>query len=375
LLERSVRALISHPAIDEVVVALPPALVADPPTYLRAQSKPVRIVTGGDRRQDSVALALAVTSDEAELIVVHDASRPFVTADVITRTIDAARESGAALAALPARDTVKLVDAELEPSGRMAATRAAVVRSTVARHSVFLAQTPQVFRRQVLRDAFARGDSAEMTDDAGLVERTGHPVRVVEGDPFNIKITVPEDLVVAEAIARVRESEMFGPGGASVTTCRVGHGYDLHRLIEGRPLVLAGVRIPFDRGLLGHSDADAICHAVTDAVLGAAAAGDIGRYFPDSDPRFEGASSIDLLRLAAGIVRTHGCRIVNVDVTLIAERPTVGPHAQAMCANLADALGITPDRVSVKAKTNEGVDAVGRGEAMAAHAVALIEVV
>lgn len=375
LLERSVHAFLAHPEVDEVVVALPPALVAEPPSYLLAASKPVRLVIGGERRQDSVAIAFAATGDDADIIVIHDAARPFVTAEVITRTIDAARESGAAVAALPARETVKLIRREAGPAGRAAVGRPHVDR-TVPRDTVFLAQTPQAFRRQVLHDALAGTagpDGVDATDEASLVEHTGHPVRLVEGDPFNLKVTVPEDLIVAEAIARARASEALVSVGGVRTGLRVGNGYDLHRLVEGRPLILAGVLVPFDKGLLGHSDADAVCHAVTDAILGAAAAGDIGRHFPDSDPLYEGASSLELLRRAADLVRTTGARIVNVDVTLIAERPTIGPHVEAMRANLAAALAIGVERVSVKGKTNEGVDAIGRGEAMATHAVALIE--
>jgi 2-C-methyl-D-erythritol 4-phosphate cytidylyltransferase/2-C-methyl-D-erythritol 2,4-cyclodiphosphate synthase len=372
LLERSVRAFATHPSVDEIVVALPPPLAADPPACLRSPGKPVRVVAGGERRQDSVALALAAAPEDAELVVVHDAARPFVSAEVIARTLEAAREAGAALAALPARDTVKLADAP--GSGLRHAATPRLVRGTLPRQTIFLAQTPQAFRRGLLRDAFAQSDARiEVTDEADLVERTGHPVRLVDGDPLNIKVTVPDDLVVAEAIARARESESRVSAADRGAAWRIGQGYDLHRLVEGRPLILGGVRVPAEHGLLGHSDADVVCHAVTDAILGAAAAGDIGRHFPDSDARFEGASSLDLLKQAVGIVHRQGYRVVNVDVTVIAERPKIAAHAEAMRANLAEALGVAADRVSVKAKTNEGVDAVGRGEAMASFAVASIE--
>ena len=153
---------------------------------------------------------------------------------------------------------------------------------------------------------------------------------------------------------------------------RIGNGYDLHRLVAGRPLILGGVTIPFDKGLHGHSDADAVCHAVTDAILGAAGAGDIGRHFPDTDPSWKDANSIELLRRAHGIVRDAGYAIVNVDVTVIAQKPKLSPHAPAMQQNLAAALGVAPDRISVKGKTNEGVDSMGAGESMAVHAVALL---
>jgi 2-C-methyl-D-erythritol 4-phosphate cytidylyltransferase/2-C-methyl-D-erythritol 2,4-cyclodiphosphate synthase len=283
---------------------------------------------------------------------VHDAARPFASADLIARTIAAAAESGAALAAVAARDTVKQADGS-------------IVRATLDRRTIFLAQTPQAFRRDVLRDALAlSSDATDATDEASLAEQAGHTVRIVEGEATNIKITTLEDLAMAEAINR--------GGGAPAAAARVGTGYDLHRLVEGRLLVLGGVTIPFDRGLAGYSDADAVCHAVTDAILGAAGAGDIGRHFPNTDPQWLGASSIDLLRRAAAVVREMGLAVGNVDATVIAERPKLVPHIDAMRANLAEALGVSADRISVKGKTNEGVGELGRGEAIAVHAIALL---
>jgi 2-C-methyl-D-erythritol 4-phosphate cytidylyltransferase/2-C-methyl-D-erythritol 2,4-cyclodiphosphate synthase len=349
ILERSVRAFLTHAAVDDLVVALPADLAGAPPAYLTGTAKPLRVVAGGARRQDSVAAAFRAVPARTDVIVVHDAARPFASADLIARTIAAAAESGAALAAVAARDTVKQVDGS-------------VVRATLDRRTIFLAQTPQAFRRQVLSDALAL--SGDATDEASLAEQAGHTVRIVEGEAANIKITTAEDLVMAEAINRA--------GGAPAAATRVGTGYDLHRLVEGRLLILGGVTIPFDRGLAGYSDADAVCHAVTDAILGAAAAGDIGRHFPNTDPQWQGASSIDLLRRAAAVVRGMGLAVGNVDATVIAERPKLAPHVDAMRANLAEALGVSADRVSVKGKTNEGVGELGRGEAIAAHAVALL---
>jgi 2-C-methyl-D-erythritol 2,4-cyclodiphosphate synthase/2-C-methyl-D-erythritol 4-phosphate cytidylyltransferase len=375
MLERSVAAFLAHPAVNDVVVALPQAIVDDPPAYLRPAAgalhgsvKPLRLVVGGARRQDSVANAFAAAAAASDLIVIHDAARPFASADLIARTIAAAAESGAALAAVQARDTVKHVD-----GGRY-------VLSTLARETIYLAQTPQAFRRHVLHAALAL--TADATDEAALAERAGHRVRIVEGEATNIKITTPDDLVMAETIARSAEafalhasesSERDGfSRAAPARTGRAGVGYDLHRLVEGRPLILGGVTIPFDRGLIGHSDADAVCHAVTDAVLGAAAAGDIGRHFPDTDPQWKGASSIDLLRRAAEIVRAGGFEVGNIDASVIAERPKLAPYIDAMRANIAGALGIPADRVSIKGKTNEGVGELGRGEAIAVHAIALV---
>ena len=361
VLERSVAAFLTHPSIDEIVVALPDDVADDPPRYLRGTSKPLHIVAGGARRQDSVANAFRVVPELSDVVVIHDAARPFASADLIARTVAAAAESGAALAAVQARDTVKQGHLSRGPSAAQSG-EAWVVEATLPRESIFLAQTPQAFRRAVLRDALALGETA--TDEAALAERAGYTVRLVEGELSNIKITTPDDLAIAEALARGRE----GAG----RTVRVGTGYDLHRLVEGRPLVLGDVTIPFERGLAGHSDADAVCHAIADAVLGAAAAGDIGRHFPDTDPQWQGASSLDLLRHAAALVRERGYQVVNVDVVVVAERPKLGPSIEAMRASVGAALDLTPDGVSIKGKTNEGVGELGRGEAIAVHAVALL---
>ena len=348
ILQRSVALLQEHPDVNEVIVALPEELVQDPPSYLLNASKPLRVVAGGVRRQDSVAAAFRFVSDHADVVVVHDAARPFASSDLIARTIAAAAESGAALAALEARDTVKKVTG-------------GIVNATLDRRTIFLAQTPQAFRRDVLRDALAV--QGEATDEAALAERAGHAVRIVEGEASNIKVTTPDDLVIAEAIGR---------GGRPARTGRAGMGYDLHRVVEGRPLILGGVTIPFDRGLAGHSDADAVCHAVTDAILGAAGAGDIGRHFSDTDPQWKGASSIDLLRRALEVVHARGLAVGNVDATVILERPKLAPYIDQMRANIAAVLGVSIDRVSIKGKTNEGLGEIGRGEAIAVHAIALV---
>jgi len=349
LLRRSVEAFASHPAITEVIVALPPALAADPPSWLAG----VRIVAGGDRRQDSVANAVDAVAEGCEVVLIHDAARPFVSRDVITRAIEGAVAYGAAIAAVPVSDTVKRVTRGGE---------GAVILETLPRDEIFLAQTPQAFTSDVIRSAIAASRSGiAATDEAMLAERAGHRVHVVAGDAANVKITTPVDLEEA----RSRFDVMSGRG-------RVGVGYDLHRLVEGRPLVLGGVHVPSPRGALGHSDADVICHAITDALLGAARAGDIGQHFPDTDARWKDASSIALLKQALAVVRDRRFAVENVDVVVVLETPKLGPHRAVIEQHLADALDIDVTRVSVKAKTNEGVDAVGRGEAIAAHAVCML---
>ena len=274
------------------------------------------------------------------------------------RAIDGARSHGAAIAAIAAKDTVKQTTEDASADGSR------LIRATIPRESVFLAQTPQAFRRDILARALTEGAGIDVTDEAMLVERLGLPVHVVAGDERNVKITTPQDLQQARV-----EGDGSSHRGAMI---RIGTGYDLHTLVAGRPLILAGVRIDFSLGLNGHSDADIVCHAVTDAILGAAAAGDIGRLFPDTDAQWKDADSIALLTGAVAKVKGAGYRVSNVDVTVIAQKPKLLPYLEAMRGNLAAALEVDSSAVSIKGKTNEGVDSMGRGESMACHAVALI---
>jgi 2-C-methyl-D-erythritol 4-phosphate cytidylyltransferase/2-C-methyl-D-erythritol 2,4-cyclodiphosphate synthase len=350
MLERSTAAFAGHPRVSDVIVVLP-SLGED------SDGEPAiggaTLVKGGARRQDSVANGFDAVPLIADIVLIHDAARPFVSAELIDRTIDAAAAHGAAIAALRSRDTVKRVRLD------------GAIVDTIPRDEIYLAQTPQGFRRDVLAKAIAAGRSGmDATDEAMLAERAGYTVHVVEGDPGNVKITTAEDL----AAARARASVTAKPA----RTGRAGTGYDLHRLVTGRPLVIAGVTIPFDKGPLGHSDGDVACHAVTDAILGAVGLGDIGRHFPDSDPRWKDADSLALLREATRMVHEAGYEIGNVDITVILERPKIKDAIEQMRDNVANAVGTTAGRISIKGKTNEGVDAVGRGEAIAAHAIALV---
>ena len=350
IIQKSLAAFLDHPQVDDVIVALPAQVQMEGHDEGERVGK-LRLVRGGARRQDSVANAFDLVDPASDVVLVHDAARPFVSADVISRAIQGATEHGAAIVAVAVADTVKQVTME---EGRR------VISGTIPRESIYLAQTPQAFRRDVLEQAVTLGRSgAAATDEAALAELAGIPVHIVDGDPANVKITTADDL--ERARARV-----------PIVVGRTGIGYDLHRMVEGRPLIIGGVTIPFDRGALGHSDADVACHAATDAILGAACLGDIGSHFPDSDPQWKGASSTELLRQAANLVRGAGFTIVNVDVVVVLERPKIAPHLRAIREGLANAIAVPVDQVSVKGKTNEGVDAVGRGEAIAAHAVALI---
>jgi 2-C-methyl-D-erythritol 4-phosphate cytidylyltransferase/2-C-methyl-D-erythritol 2,4-cyclodiphosphate synthase len=349
MLQRSVDAFVRCDLVSSIVVALPADVAADPPAYLRNTVKPLHIVTGGERRQDSVARAFAAVADRADIVAIHDAARPLVSDAVIRRTIDAAAAHGAAIAAVRASDTIKRAD------------DGGFVAETLRRNEIYLAQTPQAFRTAVLRDALAF--TSDVTDEASLAERAGHKVRLVDGDPWNVKVTTPEDLVAAE--------RLLG-GRATVPDVRIGNGYDLHVLVPGRPLVLGGVTIPFDKGLHGHSDADAVCHAITDAILGAAGAGDIGRHFPDTDRAWKDANSLELLQQSARLIRDRGYSVINVDVIVIAQQPRLAPHADAIRSSLARALSCDASQISIKGKTNEGVDSMGAGESIAVHAVALL---
>lgn len=354
ILERSVLAFAEHGEVADLIVALPASAVAHPPSWIAAH-RTIRVVPGGNRRQESVANAFEVVSPESEIVLIHDAARPFVTSGVISRAIDAAARHGAAIVAMPVADTVKQVTVR---DGER------VIGATIPRESIYLAQTPQAFRREVLARAVALGRTGvDATDEAALAEQAGDAVHVVEGDSRNVKITTAADL----ELARERASAALHPPAT-----RVGFGYDNHRLVEGRRLVIGGVEIAFETGALGHSDADVACHAAIDALLGAACLGDIGNHFPDTDLQWQGASSLDLLRRSAALVRNAGHHIANLDIVVVVERPKIAPHLACMREGLARALGIAVDRVSVKGKTNEGVDAIGRGEAIAAHAVALL---
>ena len=351
MLEHSTAAFTRHPRVSDVIVVLPVVQSSEGMPAM-AVIPGVHIVSGGARRQDSVANGFDAVNPAAEIVLIHDAARPFVTADLIDRTIDAAAAHGAAIVALQSRDTIKRV------------RRDGVIVDTIPREEIYLAQTPQGFRRDVLAKAVAVGRAGvNATDEAMLAEHAGFMVHVVDGDPGNVKITTAEDLDAARA--RVR-------AGKPARTGRAGTGYDLHRLVEGRPLVIGGVTIPSDRGALGHSDADVVCHAATDAILGAAGLGDIGRHFPDSDPRWKGANSLDLLAQACAMVAGAGYEVGNLDVTVVLEQPKIRHVIDEMRARVAAALDVDVARVNIKGKTNEGVDAIGHGDAIAAHAVALI---
>jgi 2-C-methyl-D-erythritol 2,4-cyclodiphosphate synthase/2-C-methyl-D-erythritol 4-phosphate cytidylyltransferase len=340
------------------------------------------IVAGGERRQDSVGAGLAALPEGIEIVVIHDGARPLAESELFDRCVAAAAERGAAIAATPVADTLKRV-AE------------GAITGTVDRAGLWAAQTPQAFNLDTLRRALTTSFGETVTDEARLCEAAGVPVSVVPSSLANLKVTHAEDIPVAEALLRARGGESGGKENESSGRLRlppqaahlqrpppsaqrppapprVGIGYDAHRFASGRRLILGGVEIAHDRGLEGHSDADVLLHAIADAVLGAATLGDIGQHFPPSDERFRDADSQVLLREVVRLVREAGWAPGNVDATLLAEAPHIGPHVPLMRERIAACLGLSPRAVSVKATSNEGMGAIGRGEGIAALATATL---
>ena len=355
VLHRSIRAFDQCPQIGEIVL-----VAGKNRAFVEQQAvgctKPVQIVAGGATRAESAKNG--VLAAHGELVAVHDAARPFVSPAVIAAVLEAAARCGAAAPAVPVKDTIK----QAVPGDGKTVPEACLVRSTPDRSTLYAVQTPQCFDRTQYLAALQELDAEKarlVTDDCSLFELTGRSVQLTQGDYANLKITTREDLP-----RPVQKEE---------TRMRIGHGYDVHRLVEGRKLILGGVEIPFEKGLLGHSDADVLAHAVMDAVLGAAALGDIGQHFPDNDPAYAGADSLELARHVARILSEHDYRVENIDATILCQRPKLAPHIPAMRANLAVAFGLPVDAVSVKATTEEHLGFTGEGLGIAAHAVALIE--
>ena len=355
ILAHTLRVFQNTEAVDEMIVVVPAddlASVRERIIHPYGFTKVSAVVAGGRERQDSVRCGLQAIAGSCDYVIIHDGVRPFVSSAMIERCLTAASETGAACAGVKAKDTVKQTAGDN------------TVTATLARHRLWLAQTPQVFAHDVIRKAHeaALRDSYAGTDDASLVERIDVLVRMVDGADSNMKITTPEDLIMAQAMMSQQA------GGAIHPRC--GFGYDSHRFAAGRKLILGGVDIPFDLGLQGHSDADALIHAICDALLGAAALGDIGRLFPDTDPAYQNISSLVLLERVKRLLEDAGMAASHIDATVIMEKPKLAPHAAAMTSNIARALDLPESCVSIKAKTNEGMGFIGRMEGVAVAAVA-----
>lgn len=354
VIRRTLEAFAGHARIGTIVVAIHRDDDALFSAAAQGLGRAVRVVHGGATRQESTRLALAALDSEApDIVLIHDGVRPFLDANLIDRVIDGVAENQGALPAIAVSDTLK------RGGKRM------LVEGTVSRDGLYAAQTPQGFPFPAIRAAHEkafREGRLDFTDDAAIAEWAGIAVRLVEGSPENIKLTWPRDMALAEArLSAVRLPDV-----------RTGNGYDVHAFAEGNQVWLCGVAIPHEKALCGHSDADVGLHALTDALLATCGEGDIGTHFPPSDARWKGAASRLFVEHAVTLLRARGGRIANADITLICEAPRIGPHRDAMVAELSDMLGISPERISVKATTNEKMGFVGRREGIAAIATATV---
>lgn len=341
VLEKAVEPFEASEHVDEIIVVGSSEFLELCTGLCRQFSKFSRAVAGGKERQDSVRNALNLVEDG--YVLIHDGARPYVDMETIMRVLEAAAGTGAAVAAVPVKDTVRQTRGGDNTDS-----------ITLPRDRLYSVQTPQGFDVALIREAYAaaEGEGFLGTDDGGLAERAGHPVTIVEGSYRNIKITTQEDLPMET---------------------RIGTGFDVHRLTEGRKLVLCGIEIPFEKGLLGHSDADVAVHALMDAMLGAAAMGDIGRHFPDTDDAYKGISSMILLQKVRELIEQEGFRLGNADITIMAQRPKLSPYIEKMRTNIAAVLGMDAGSINVKATTTEKLGFVGRQEGIAAEAVCTIK--
>lgn len=339
-LEKAVEPFEASEHVDEIIVVGSSEFLELCTGLCRQFSKFSRAVAGGKERQDSVRNALNLVEDG--YVLIHDGARPYVDMETIMRVLEAAAGTGAAVAAVPVKDTVRQTRGGDNTDS-----------ITLPRDRLYSVQTPQGFDVALIREAYAaaEGEGFLGTDDGGLAERAGHPVTIVEGSYRNIKITTQEDLPMET---------------------RIGTGFDVHRLTEGRKLILCGTEIPFEKGLLGHSDADVAVHALMDAMLGAAAMGDIGRHFPDTDDAYKGISSMILLQKVRELIEQEGFRLGNADITIMAQRPKLSPYIEKMRTNIAAVLGMDAGSINVKATTTEKLGFVGRQEGIAAEAVCTI---
>ncbi len=360
VLAKSIAAFVACPDITEIVL-----VYGQNEAFVRAQAagvlaqgvaKPVVCVAGGSTRAQSAANGVRAAS--GAFVAVHDAARPFVSQEVLAAVLSVAYLHGAAAPAVPVKDTIKQSvqggDGKTVPEG-------CLVGATPERSSLFAVQTPQCFARQAYLAALAQCSASQLdalTDDCSLFEAVGAPVYLTQGAYANLKITTKEDLPQSQ--------QKEGSG------MRIGHGYDVHKLVEGRKLILGGVCIPYEKGLLGHSDADVLVHAIMDALLGAAALGDIGKHFPDTDAAYAGADSLKLAQAVAGLIAQQGYAIGNIDATILCQQPKLAPHIPTMRTQIAAALGVTVEQVNVKATTEEKLGFTGEGLGIAAHAVALL---
>ena len=356
VLERTVLAFDKCELINEIVVVVREGEESDAITLINKLniSKSFKTVIGGACRAQSAKNGFLAISQDTDFVAVHDAARCLITPEMIDKVVKMAYKTSAATAVCSVSDTVKQVDKD----GKIVAT--------IPRETVFRAQTPQVFSKDVYNRALIRcEDLSAITDDNMLLENIGADIYAVDLGYNNIKITTQEDLRLAKNILTERgENVMNG--------FRVGHGYDVHKLVAGRKLILGGVEIPHETGLLGHSDADVLLHAIMDALLGAAALGDIGKHFPDTSEEYKGISSLHLLTRVTDLIKKKGFSVLNIDATIVMQRPKIATFIPKMVSNIAFAIGIAEDCINVKATTEEHLGFTGREEGVSAHCVAML---
>ena len=353
VLHRSVKAFDNSSLVSEIIVVARADEIELLKSDIDGFAKPIRIIAGGQTRAESARLGFMAISEKSDYLMIHDAARCLVTTEIIDSVALSAFEYGAATAATAVSDTIKR-----SSDGK-------TIDATIPRNELYAAQTPQAFNKEVYTQALevVQTSEFEITDDNMMAEIAGAKIHIVECGRENIKITTPSDIEYAEYVIRKREY---------MTCFRVGHGYDVHRFVEGRSLILGGVKIEYEKGLLGHSDADVLTHAIMDALLGAAGLGDIGRHFPDTSDEYRGISSIVLLERVSKLLIENKFRVNNVDATLVLQSPKISVYVDKMRTNIAEALGIPVEDVNIKATTEEHLGFTGSGEGAAAHAVATL---
>lgn len=354
VLIHTIRAFIDHQYIQQIVVVVPGSHLLETEQLLEKHNLKeynISIVEGGLRRQDSVFNGLKILEDSIEIVLVHDGARPLIDNNLISACYETAKNNGAAIAAIPVKDTIKRQNKSKQ------------VQETISRDELWQAQTPQAARRELLLDAFKQNKDATVTDESALLEQNNIPVSLVEGSDLNIKITRPADAILVQSIMDEKMKNKI----------KIGYGYDAHRLVEGRKLILGGVTVPYIRGLDGHSDADVVTHALCDALIGAIGTGDIGQHFPDTSATYKDICSIRLLKQVVANMIEEGYTLGNADISIICEAPKLAPYLPQMKTIMAGSCRTEIDNINIKATTTEKMGFSGRGEGIGCHAVVLIE--
>ena len=354
IIEYTIEAFENNEDITDIIIVTKETEIESIKKIIRENNykKIEHIVTGGNERQDSINNALKYIADDCKKILIHDGARPFIEGKVVKEVVNELNEYDAIAVGVPVKDSLKLISDEH-------------IKETVERKNIYAIQTPQAFKKEVILKAYKKAyeENYYGTDDTELVERMGVKTKIIEGSYDNIKITTQEDLLFGEAIAKKGKKEK---------QMRIGNGYDVHQLVENRKLIIGGVEIPYEKGLLGHSDADVLIHGIMDAILGALALGDIGKHFPDNDDKYKGISSIKLLEEVKLLIDKQDYKIGNIDATIIAERPKMAPFIEEMRKNIASSLDCNITQINVKATTTEKLGFEGKGQGISSQSTVLL---